>query len=579
MKKVVEHGILRGKFNSIVERMGANLRRSGGSRTITNQGDYSCSILDRDGNLVATNNLTHLPAVLETSANIMDRFEFDMREGDVFLHNDPYSGGTHPADFLTFMPVEHRDEIVAHTVVRARVPDFAGETLTSHHPDADTIFQEGYRITPLKIKKEGELDTGLFESIKLNTRVVESERVINSAIAAVEVGERQTLELIDRYGLETVEQSIQNSIEYSNNVLWGRIEDWPQGTFSGQSSISLDDDSIPISVEVDIQEDNLTLEFVNSPDQVRAPLNSPVANTKGYALAPLLCALGGIPLNEAINNNIEIITEPGTLLHPEYPSPISFGKWCTGPAVAEAVTDAIAEVAPDQIGTAMAKQGYLVWHPPTRVYDPDLDAVVAEPLEEEANLIDLSGFVMEGCSGTHHRDGWGVPSYSARGKIAPVEEVERNTPGYINRMEYATDTAGAGKWRGSPSTTIEAEFSADLKFIGYVPQSSPPSFMGGENGSNPSVEINNEDITGLNLRYFQDEFSMRLTGGGGGGYGDPLNRKPEKVLQDYRDGLISIEAAKTEYGVVINSDEQTVDESATTQLRRKRETDKPMEDT
>lgn len=565
--------ILRNKFEAVVAEMRATLTSTAYSRTISEAGECCNVIFTETSAVVAIDNAVHLPSMGETALAVRDRFQYGLGATDVILTNDPYSGGTRVQDFTLIAPVSHREEIVAYLGVRGHIEDFGGDLRGNLNPKATEIWQEGARCTPLRLYREGRLLQDALNTVLLNSRSPESFRLdLEAMIAAVTIGRRRLEELIHTYEIETIVRAMQWSIDYSERRCASLIERWPDGEYAGEAALPHDCQGrtdLKVRVKLRVAGGALQVDFSEADAQSTSFVNATKAVTAGYALLPILVALGQeIPKNDGIARCVKVITRKGSLLDPEYPAPTGWSFDHLGCEIARAVVDALAKFAPKEIGTIVANRS-LAFTLKRGVRHGDT--------LEQLEVFDYSRFAQGGGSGVWGSDGWGMPGISAMAPLPSVELYESRGQGQIASLELGTDSAGAGCWRGAFGTVahiIPAQPSDGDLYLSVCVEDgagTAAGHAGGAAGAISSVTLVRDREPSKVGRQLVDSklptgAHILLTTGGGPGWGSAFERDPGLVLQDVRNGLVSVEAARASYGLVIGRDGE-IDADATRTAR------------
>ena len=566
--------ILRSKFESAVAEMRATLINTACSSTISESKECCCALFTESGLLVAIDNPLHMPSMTETAEAVLDYFQYDLGNEDVILTNDPYRGGARVQDFTVIAPISYEDEIVMYLGVRGHMEDFGGDLRGNYNPNATEIWAEGARCPPLKIYRDGKLLKDTLATITLNSRSPEAFRLdLDAMLAAVSIGNRRMTELFDGYGSGTVLTATNWVIDYAERRFKALIADWPAGEYVGQKLLAHDcqgREDLTVKTTVRVAQDGLELDFSGTDAQSTSFVNATKAVTFGYALMPVFAAFeGDVPKNAGTLRCVKLVSEPATLVDVAYPAPTAWSAQHVGCEVAAAVLDALCEFLPDKVTNVAAnlmllftvqrgvRNGYTV---------------------EQLDVRDYARFGQGGCGGASGRDGWGMPGVSAEAPLPSVEMYEAESGGVVEKLELIEDSAGAGQWRGGAGTEVRIKLPKPaigaLYLTACVAAASQreAGLVGGRSGLSNKIEILAADEqTSVDKKVVDtlvaEDTRVAVITGGGDGWGSPLEREPELVLADVINGYVSIEAARRDYGVVIQPDEFALDLQQTEKTR------------
>jgi N-methylhydantoinase B len=566
---VVSASILRAKLEAAVRDMATTLATTAHSSQLSTSRSFGCALLDADGSVVAIDEPLHLPSVQETSLQCLEYYRFDLASDDVIMANDPYSGGSSLHYFTLVAPFGHEDDTVAYLVTRVHMPDIGGVVMGNYYPLAWELWQEGNRFTPIKIIVDGKRRRNAVDTILLNGRDPEGFRGdLEATLATLNVGRDRLRSLIHDYGLGAITAAMSAGIDYSERVFRTSLLRIPDGSYSGAATLDHDGlgrENLQVKVTLERTGDGLRLDFTGTEPQSAGFVNSPPANTRAFALLPLFGLVDeSVPRNSGLLRAVEVVTPEGTLVNPAYPAPTG---WChahVGYEIAAAVGQALAAALPDEAGLAHASQ--------------PLAFTVAKRqriggVEEQLGRTDYGQLSASGANATSHGDGWGVPGAAARALLPSVEEWESGTGATIARLEYRTDSAGAGRFRGAPATetVIRVRPGSDERLYACVSgrEHPPAGLSGGLAALGASLQLSADPDSTVHVQAV--EIDRPLAGGveltivaaAGGGWGDPRDRDPDAVRADVRDGYVSPETAERVYGVAVDQAPVTAGEPAT----------------
>ncbi|MGH7319215.1 MAG: hydantoinase B/oxoprolinase family protein [Candidatus Rokuibacteriota bacterium] len=552
---------------SIADEMALTILRTAYSGVLKDIMDYSTAFCDGDGQTVAQG-LTlpaHLCSFPEALAATLRRHGDRMQPGDVYCLNDPFEGGMHLPDVFVLKPIFYRGERVAFAATVCHQTDVGGRVAGSNAADSTEIYQEGLRIPPLPLYVAGKPNEVLFALIEKNVRV--PVRVIGdlrAQLAACHIAEQQFLAFIERHGAATVKLYMTELIEYTERMTRAAIRQLPDGMWSFEDWIDDDgidrDKPIPLRVTLRKEGDTLRADWTGSSPQVKGAINSTLSFTKAATFTSVKSVLPlDIPNNEGFFRAIEVQAPPGTITNAVLPAPCA-ARGLTGFRMVDCCLGALAGMLPDRVlaasdggATGISIGGYYADRTPFIHVDFLSSAWGGRPWAD-------------GLDGNAHLFG-NMASQSA-------EVCEVDQPLEILRFEFIQDVGGPGKYRGGASVRLDyrlLEAEATLQVRSDRRAIRPYGLYGGQPGK-PSCNIMNPETE---ARVVPAKVTMTMRRGdvfrheqaGPGGWGDPLDREPWRVLKDVRNELVSLASARDDYGVVIDPATWTVDEAATDRRR------------
>ena len=570
--------VLQHRVQAISREMATVLMRASRSPIFNEIGDLVTVIFDRSGRTLAQ---TEYASIIANGAQpplqrIIEFFGEDLHDGDVILHNDVFSGGNQNADVGVFLPIFHDDELVAWSASKGHVADIGGMTAGGYDPRAREVWQEAFRIPPLKIHDRGQLRRDVWDLVRANIRFEIVAEDIKAMIGACTIGKRRLAEVLERYGVERFDAHMAHVIEASERQVRAELRRWPDGEYHGESwmvSDGLDPAKrYRIAVAVTIADSEITFDFSGTDDQAPGFTNMPPASAIGAIRIAflMLLAAGGltIPTNHGLFAPVHTVFRKGSLLDPEFPASTIFGNQMCD-EVLEAIMRALADVLPDRV-TAGWNQ-YLC---------TALSAI--DPRTDEPS-VSLTIFQRGGPGAMRGADGYDALGFTGTPgsmRSPDLEMFELSTPHLMHYCEYLPDSAGAGEWRGGYGTRSSWSVYGEEETgttIGddVASEGADPAeglFGGGPGGLN---ELRLRFPDGSTRDWGSKEIIERIPpgtvceaiNGGGAGYGDALRRDPALVLAEVRDGLLSPAAARRDYGVAVAADGRSVDAEATARLR------------
>ncbi|GAA4180533.1 hydantoinase B/oxoprolinase family protein [Gryllotalpicola koreensis] len=523
-------------LESICDEMGETLVRTSYSPNIKERRDCTTALFDAAGNTLAQAEHIpiHLGSLMGIVKEVMRAYPLDdIRDGDAFLGNDPYTGGgTHLHDIVLVSPIFVDGELRAWATNLAHHSDFADR-------QHNHIFEEGLRIPPIRFVRDGGYVPDVFRFIMTNMQVPE-ERVadFNAQVASNRLAVRRYRELCDKYDADTLDEAGRLLLDYTERKTRAGIAEIPNGIYAFHDTFDYTgfDRTLDMSVTVTVEDEHIQLDF-DAPPQVRAGFNvvrTALEATVYYAIKTLVGK--DIPSNGGLYRPITVTAPLGSVLNCVSPAAVNV-RTMTAQRVVDLVYGALADVIPDRVfaaaNGAVASIGFSGINPRTgRFY------VYAES---------IGGGLGAGCES----DGLdGVQAHITNTSNLPVEALEAEYPLTVLRYELVDGSAGAGEHRGGMG--IHRQIRADhddcrTELETSRVHSQPWGLFGGGNGASSRIEINGT---------VRDEVQGVLAAGGyasiftagGGGYGEPSKRPREDVERDVREGRLTAEEAARLYG-------------------------------
>jgi N-methylhydantoinase B len=558
--------LIRNSLQSVVDEMALTLVRTAYSANLKSAMDLSSAICDRSGQLIAQG-LTlplHLGSIPDAMRALLDRFGGSFRPGDAFVLNDPYEGGTHLPDFFVFQPVFDGEELLAFAVTVAHHTDVGGRVAGGNGWDSTEIYQEGLRIPCVRLSADGQINTDFLHLLSANVRIpTKVLGDLRAQLAACHIGERGLLELLGTYGADVLHNAFADLLNYTEQLARSVIERLPDGRF--EFTDYLDDDGIdprPIAfhVTVTVRGSELDVDFTGSSPQVKGAINCVLSFTRSSVYACVRCLLPPtLPNNEGYMRVINVIAPPGTIVNPLPPAPVA-ARGLTGYRIANAVMGALAQVAPENVpacesggDTGISLGGY----------------------DARRRAFVFLEFLVCSWGGRPFADGIdGVASMVVNFSNYPAEVIEREYPLRIEEYGFLADSGGPGKFRGGLALVRRYRFLEESGT--FQIRSDRGRFAAyGLAGGGPGRRSRNVLNPGSGERLLPGKTTLQVAHGdvllhelaGAGGWGDPLERDPERVLADVRNEKITPEHARAAYGVVLDASGASVAEVETAQLR------------
>jgi N-methylhydantoinase B len=592
--------VVRGGMETVCFEMAEYVSRTATTPILNQSNERNATVLDAHGRLAALS--VGIPQFMLTSTlPVRFALEFlgvdEFREGDVFVANDPYHGGGHLPDYNVFAPVfadvdgrfgsplrsdrarshdSHGDRrMVLIASIQCHHGDTGGGVSGGYNITATDIWGEGVRWPVVKVVDRGVERRDVLYALQVNNRIPSYIGDLRAQIGSAQLGAQRLGQIIDRYGASTVEASVDAMIDYAARRFREEVAEWPDGVYEADAYVDHDPLGHPdvhLHVKVTVAGDTLTIDFTGSDARPEIQAWSTYGNTRGYTVGQIAAMMDPeIPKNEGFFEQINLVVPKGCVLNPDSGRPVSAGTHHPGADVGEVIAVAMQHVLPERAVPQTYKTGI-----PTIITGVDP--------RTGASFTDHSAEVYAGwCNASKGMDAWGALNASFGNLWKATAEINESLYPHVQwSRDYRTDSGGPGQWRGICGSHYEKEVTVDAKVYTYVVgmKYPMPGICGGENGS-PNEMI---------LRYGSDDpYRVAHTAdwvplaagervmfnyGGGGGWGDPLDRDPQAVLDDVIDEYVSVEGAERDYGVVLTGSLEAltlaIDDGATEQLRRTR---------
>ena len=497
-----------------------------------------------------------------------------VRPGDVIMHNDAYGGASHGPDVGFAVPVFHNGRLVAFAATTAHHLDIGALSPGSCGiVDAIDAYAEGLQFKAIKVYDRGVRNDAVWQLLRDNIRV--SDLVVGdmeAQIAAARIGAERLGALIERYGYERFTAACNAVMDYAERLMRQAIAALPDGEYSARTMIDgfVEDPDpqkrhLPIVATVRVCGEEIEVDLSGTADQVPdRPINMPFEGTVDVAVwltvrSVLLdtAVCGHIPVNNGLLRPIKITAPLGSLANPIFPAP-TIARFCPGNQVADTVMKALAQALPGQVSAGIG----------------NLKVIAFSGMRQGRQWVHME--IFEGSyGGRYGLDGMdAVDTLYANTRNNPIEDIESHLPLRVSRYELRDDASGAGEWRGGLGSVREFAYLSDggASVEGEGHEFAPWGFAGGKPGHPAELRLVRCDGTVERLPSKVPHMKIRAgerfvcVGPDGGGYGDPLAREPRRVRDDVAGGLLSTEAARRDYGVVLTPAGE-VDAPQTARLR------------
>ncbi|MEV4568090.1 hydantoinase B/oxoprolinase family protein [Nonomuraea sp. NPDC049419] len=533
--------IIRCALLQAAEDMNTTLVRSSYTPVIYEAKDCAVALLDRDHNVLGqSSGLPIFLGNLEVCTRETERLYGAevWREGDVWVLNDSYIGGTHLNDVTVYGPIFAGGELAGFAASRAHWLD-VGSKDPGGSMDSTSIFQEGLRMGPVKVYEGGEPCRDLHELIARNVRFPHATLGdLRAQVSCAMTGQRRLKEIVDRWGLATLAEAREQIFAQTERMERAAIAAIPDGVYRASGFLDNDgidlDTPLPVTVAVTVAGESMHVDLTDCADQATGPVNCGAAQAvAAVRVGYKLLVSGDVPLNGGSFRPLSVRTRPGSMLAAESPAACQYYYSHLGLLI-DLVVKALAPVLPGKAAAASYGDSMIVQFTGT---DPRTGKLY---VSQEATV--------GGWGAWEGGDGESCLINNVNGSLRdmPIEVLETLFPVRVTRYEVRPDTGGAGRWRGGNGVVREYEFCGDTSLSLWFERSVTPAWglAGGADGAPPRVTLNpgtpgERRMLKVNALPVKAGDVLRCESGGGGGYGPPEERAPEAVAEDRAEGMVT----------------------------------------
>lgn len=559
--------VLNNRFEGVVRAMMNTLLRSARSAILNTARDFSCCVLTAEGEMLAM--AESLPIHVMSGPDLMARHLLathpDLRRGDAFLNNSPYHGNSHAADWSLLVPVIDDDGVHRYTVLaKAHLADCGNSVPTTYSAAAADVYEEGALIFPcVKVQEDYRDREDVLEMARVRIRVPELwYGDFLALVGAARIGERRLLDLLGEVGADDLGEYAGDWFDYSERRFAAAVAAMPAGSATAEGRhdpVPGAPDGIPVSVRVSVDPDRgeIEVDLRDNPDCLPCGLNLTEATARTAAMMGVFTALtGDVPPNSGSFRRLRVhLRENCVVGIPRHPHSCSAATTNLSELTANLVTGALAELGE---GLGMAATG--------RCQPPSCGVISGVDPRSGGRFVNQLMLACTGGAGGPVADGWlttlgiGAAGFLLRDS---VEIDEMKYPIRVLDQRLLPDSEGAGRRRGSPGAFVEycpVGAEMDVVYLSDGTFNAPRGVRGGGDGGCAQQRTRGRDGSlseelGAYARVpLAEGESIVSISCGGGGYGSPREREPERVAEDVREGLVSVERAREVYGVVVEAD-------------------------
>jgi N-methylhydantoinase B len=529
------------RFLSVANEQQDALIRTAFSTIVRESQDLACGMFDTRGRMIAQS-LSGTPGHINAMATSMKHFlaafpPDQLAPGDVLITNDPWQTAGQINDITITTPIFRNGKMVALFANTCHSADIGGRILSA---EAREVFEEGLRIPIMKLFDRGEPNHTLMQIVRINVR--QPDEVIGDFYAQTacnDAGGRALLEMMEEFGLESIDAIAEEIIHRSEQAVRAEIRKLPNGEWSNETWSDGFEAPIVVRCAVKVSGDDIFIDFTGSSPQSTRGINVVFNYTHAYASFAIKAAIcPDVPHNEGSFRPVHVSAPPGSILNALDPAPVA-SRQVIGHFIPSAIFAALSGALP---GRLMAPGADPIWLSVWRGQNPPFTLTV---------------FQVGGTGARPTKDGLNAVGFPSGVAGVPAEVIESLSPVVLKRRQLRSDSGGPGTWRGGLGQLTEfsrrGEGRWSVSSIADRTQYAAPGLLGGQAGATGAVSLDNgTQLHAKALMDLQSSDVVHVNLPGGGGYGDPMKRDVEKVLWDVIEGYITVGEAETKYGVVVN---------------------------
>ena len=565
MSTRIAYQVMWNRLLSVVEEQAQTLVRTAFSTSAREAGDISAGVFDLDGRMLAqavTGTPGHINSMALSVVHFIERFPIDtMRQGDVYITNDPWKGTGHLHDFTVVSPTFKNGRIVALFACTSHVVDIGG---VGQSPDGRQVYHEGLQVPLMPLAQEGKMNEWLLEIVRTNVREpVQVEGDIYALAACNETGSARLVEMMNEYDLDTIDGLSRYIIDNSREAMARAINKLPKGTYRYDMRIDGYDEPIDLVTALTIGDGEILVDYEGTSSVSDFGINCPMCYNEAYTSFGVKCIVApSLPNNAGTMDAIRVTAPENSIVNAPHPCAV-VARSNIGHMLPDAVFGCLHQAMP---GEVPAEGTSALWN-----LKLGAGHGITDKVGSQATPFMVMSFHSGGAGARPTIDGLSATPFPSGVRNVPIEITEAITPLVIWRKEYRQDSGGAGTYRGGLGQTMELANREGAPFGIFATFERTKFAARGREGAQPGAlgRLTLQSGPTLRNKGFQvipehDRLIVEMPGGGG--YGDPLARDAEAVCDDVRKGLVSRQAAEQDYGVCMR-DDLTVDTEATAKRR------------
>ncbi|HJM91124.1 MAG: hydantoinase B/oxoprolinase family protein [Alphaproteobacteria bacterium] len=551
----IRYQVMWERLLAVVEEQAQTLVRTAFSTSSREAGDISAGVFDLKGKMLAqavTGTPGHINSMARAVVHFLNAFPTEgMRDGDVYITNDPWKGTGHLHDFTVVTPTFHKGRMVALFACTSHVVDIGGVGMS---PDGRQVYHEGLFVPIMPLATAGEMNQWLLNLVRANVREpVQVEGDIYALAACNETGARRLFAMMEEYDLDNLDALGDHIIEQSQTAITAAINELPQGSWDHAMRIDGFEEPIDLVARLTISNGIIHVDYTGSSGTSDFGINCPMCYTEAYTAFGVKCLVApDIPNNAGTLDAITVSAPDNTIVNAPHPCAV-VARSTIGHMLPDVIFGCLHQALPDSVpaeGTS-------------NLWNIKLGAGhgITERTEHETTPFMLMAFHSGGAGARPKLDGLSATPYPSGVRNVPVEISEAITPIVIWRKELRKDSGGTGAQRGGLGQTMEITSREDAPFgifASFERVLFPPRGRdGGGSGATGELRLGSgHELRNKGFQTIPARERLIIEMPGGGGYGEPKARDAEAVATDVRLGLVSAEAAARDYGVVVDEDGQ-----------------------
>ncbi len=541
--------IMWNRLIAIVEEQAQTLLRTAFSPIVRECGDLSAGVFDLQGRMLAqavTGTPGHINSMAVSVGHFINAFPLStMREGDVYITNDPWMGTGHRNDFVVTTPVFHRGKLVALFSCTSHLTDIGG---IGFGPDATDVYMEALGIPFLKLFDRGVRNETLIAIVKDNTRLpVECEGDLYSLANCNEIGARRLVEMLEEFGLADIEGLANHVVESSREAVLAAIRKLPNGSWSNTMTVDGYDEPVTLAAKLTISDEGIAVDYAGTSAQSRRGINVPATYTAAYTMFGLASALvPEVPSNAGSLAPFTVTAPPGSILNAQRPAAV-MSRHIIGQMLPDVAFGCLRQALPEKVP---AEGTSCLWN---------LIMVGGDPATEDQFV---STIVTNGGTGARPtKDGLSATAYPSGVRGSPIEVVEATTPLVFWKKQFRAGSGGAGRYRGGHGLEIEIENRSNQPLIlqaAFDRVLYPARGRdGGHDGERGSLLLRSAGtkLKGKGAQEVPAGERLVVHTPGGAGLGKPTERDKALIERDLRDELVSPAQIASDYGIALQAAE------------------------
>ena len=528
------------RFLSVANEQQDALIRTAFSTIVRESQDLACGMFDTKGRMISqsiSGTPGHINAMATSMKHFLAAFPPDkLAPGDVLITNDPWQTAGQINDITITTPIFKNGKLVALFANTCHSADIGGRILSA---EAREVFEEGLRIPIMKLFDRGEPNRILMQIVRVNVR--QPDEVIGDFYAQTacnETGGRALLEMMDEFNLDSIDGVAEEIIRRSETAVRAEIAKLPSGEWSNETWSDGFEEPIVVRCKVKVAADEIFIDFTGSSPQSSRGINVVLNYTHAYASFAIKAAIcPDVPHNEGSFRPVHVSAPPGSILNALDPAPVA-SRQVIGHFIPSAIFAALSGAMP---GRLMAPGADPIWLSVWRGQNPPFTLTV---------------FQVGGTGARPTKDGLNAVGFPSGVAGVPAEVIESLSPVVLKRRELRADSGGPGTWRGGLGQLTEfarrGEGKWSVSSIADRTEYPAPGLLGGKAGAPGEVSMDDgQKLHAKALKDLTDSDVVHVNLPGGGGYGDPFERDPKKILWDVIEGYVTVEAAEKKYGVAV----------------------------